>query len=108
MYEERILKAGIATLLMRYGRVHRRLFDHMARLAGELTTVIVDEFGMEEMLRRLSDPHPVNRANYHRSIATQEDALRPATLGDSETLAALGWLASWEEMTKPRVTKSGV
>ena len=53
-------------------------------------------------------PYPVDRANYHRSIATLEDALQRAKLGDREKLAALRRLASSGEMTKPRVTISGV
>ncbi len=80
----------------------------MTRLAGELAMVLVDESGMEEMLQRVSDPYPVDRANCHRSIATLEDALQRAKLGDGEKLAALRRLASSGEMTKPRVTMSGV
>lgn len=41
---------------LHYGRAPRWLFDRMAKLAGELATVIVEEFGTEELLRRLSDP----------------------------------------------------
>jgi hypothetical protein len=47
-------------------------------------------------------PYPVDRANYDRSIATLEQALRRARLGDRERLAALRRLASWSERTRPR------
>jgi len=47
-------------------------------------------------------PYPVDRANYDRSIGTLEVALRRATLGDREKLAALRRLSSWGERTKPK------
>jgi hypothetical protein len=46
-------------------------------------------------------PYPVDRANYDRSIATLEQALRRARLGHKERLAALRRLASWSDRTKP-------
>jgi hypothetical protein len=46
-------------------------------------------------------PYPVDRSNYDRSIATLEQALRRARLGDREKLAAPRRLASWGEETRP-------
>ena len=49
-------RTGVATLPLHYGKVPPWLFGRMSQLAREITVVIVDEFGAEEMLRRLSDP----------------------------------------------------
>jgi len=49
------MRTGTASLPLHYGRAPRWLFGHMRRLAGEIATVIVEEHGTEEMLRRLSD-----------------------------------------------------
>ena len=46
-------------------------------------------------------PYPVDRANYDHSIATLEQALRRARVGDREKLLALRRLASWGEQTRP-------
>jgi len=49
-------RTGVANLPLHYGKVPPWLFGRMSQLAREITVVIVDEFGTEEMLRRLSDP----------------------------------------------------
>lgn len=49
-------RTGIANLPLHYGKVPPWLFDRMTKLAREITTAIVSEFGPDEMLRRLSDP----------------------------------------------------
>jgi hypothetical protein len=50
------MKTGTANLPLHYGKAPTWLFQRMKRLAREITFVIVDEFGAEEMLKRLSDP----------------------------------------------------
>ncbi len=49
-------RTGIANLPLHYGKVPPWLFGRMSQLAREIVIVTVDEFGAEEMLRRLSDP----------------------------------------------------
>jgi hypothetical protein len=49
-------RTGIANLPLHYGKVPSWLFERMSQLAREITVVTVTEFGVEEMLRRLSDP----------------------------------------------------
>lgn len=49
-------KTGVADLPLHWGEVPRWLFQRMALLAREITTIIVMEFGTAELLRRLSDP----------------------------------------------------
>jgi len=50
------MRTGIATVPLDYGRCPRWLFERMKKLGRGITTAIVEEFGPEEFLRRLSDP----------------------------------------------------
>lgn len=49
-------KTGVADLPLHYGKSPPWLFSRMKELAREITINIVDEFGAEHMLRKLSDP----------------------------------------------------
>jgi len=49
-------RVGIATVPLDYGRCPRWLFERMKRLSRGITAAIVEEFGPEEFLKRLSDP----------------------------------------------------
>ncbi len=50
-------RTGVANLPLHYGKAPKWLFDRMVKLAREITIVIISDFGADEMLRRLSDPH---------------------------------------------------
>ncbi len=50
------MKRRIAQLPLHGGKAPPWLFKRMTRLAGAITMAVVDAFGPEEMLRRLSDP----------------------------------------------------
>jgi len=50
------MRTGVATVPLDWGRCPRWLFERMTRLGRGITVAIVEEFGPEEMLRRLSDP----------------------------------------------------
>lgn len=50
-------RTGIAELPLHSGRAPRWLFERMVKLAGGITEAIVYEYGSEEFLRRISDPH---------------------------------------------------
>lgn len=50
------MKTGVANLPMHWGKAPRWLFSRMTKLARELTIVIIEEYGPDEMLNRLSDP----------------------------------------------------
>jgi len=47
----------MARLPLHYGRAPRWLVTRMIDLAREITTIIVDEYGRDEFLRRVSDPY---------------------------------------------------
>lgn len=49
-------RTGIAKLPLHYGKAPKWLVIRMSRLAKEIVTIIVDEYGTEEFLRRISDP----------------------------------------------------
>jgi len=49
-------RTGVAQLPLHYGRAPPWLVSRMRRLANGIVTVIVDDFGQEELLRRLADP----------------------------------------------------
>ncbi len=50
------MKTGIAHLPLHYGKAPSWLFQRMKKLAREITISIVDEWGSDYMLTRLSDP----------------------------------------------------
>jgi hypothetical protein len=50
------MKTGVAHLPLHYGKAPPWLFQRMKSLAREITLYIVDAYGTEEMLSRLSDP----------------------------------------------------
>ncbi|MCD6445848.1 DUF763 domain-containing protein [Candidatus Bathyarchaeota archaeon] len=49
-------RTGIAKLPLHYGKAPRWLIVRMRKLAKEIVTIIVDEYGTGEFLKRLSDP----------------------------------------------------
>ena len=50
------MRTGTARLPLHYGKAPAWLFKRMRTLAREITLFIIDSYGAEEMLRRLSDP----------------------------------------------------
>src|SRR5687767_4653188 len=50
------MQRRVARLPLHGGKAPPWLFRRMTRLAGPITMAVVDEFGPEEMLRRLADP----------------------------------------------------
>jgi len=50
------MRTGIATIPLDYGKCPKWLFERMKRLSQGITIAIVEKFGTEEFLKRLSDP----------------------------------------------------
>lgn len=50
-------RTGVAELPLHYGKAPYWLVTRMVKLAHEITTIIVDEYGPDELLRRVSDPY---------------------------------------------------
>lgn len=49
-------KTGVARLPLHYGKAPRWLFARMTRLAEAIVSIIVEEYGHDEFLQRVSDP----------------------------------------------------
>ncbi len=49
-------RTGIARLPLHYGKAPKWLVIRMRKLAKEIVTIIVDEYGSEDFLKRISDP----------------------------------------------------
>lgn len=49
-------RTGIAKLPLHYGKAPRWLTFRMKKLANEIVTIILDEYGTDSFLRRISDP----------------------------------------------------
>ncbi|KPK47111.1 MAG: hypothetical protein AMJ77_04165 [Dehalococcoidia bacterium SM23_28_2] len=49
-------RTGVAQLPLHYGAAPKWLFERMTKLARQVTLVIVEEFGPQEVLAKLSDP----------------------------------------------------
>jgi hypothetical protein len=50
------MRTGIATIPLDYGRCPKWLFERMKKLTRGVIIAIITEFGVEELLKRLSDP----------------------------------------------------
>ncbi|MDD5092835.1 MAG: DUF763 domain-containing protein [Dehalococcoidia bacterium] len=50
-------RTGVANLPLHGGKAPRWLFERMTKLAREICIVIVEEFGPDEMLHKVSDPY---------------------------------------------------
>ena len=50
-------KASVANLPLHYGKAPRWLTSRMTKLAHEMTTIIINEYGQSEFLLRISDTH---------------------------------------------------
>jgi hypothetical protein len=50
------MKTGIATITLDYGRCPKWLFERIKTLGGIMAEVIIEEFGTQEFLKRLSHP----------------------------------------------------
>jgi len=52
-----VQRTGVAELPLHHGHAPSWLVTRMIKLAHEITTIIVDEYGRDEFLRRISDPY---------------------------------------------------
>jgi len=50
------MRTGVATIPLDYGKCPKWLFERMKRLSRAIILAIFEEFGKEEILKRLSDP----------------------------------------------------
>ena len=55
-YNEAVIRRGVATFTLDSGKCPPWLFARMVKLGRGITEVLVDEFGPDEFIRRISDP----------------------------------------------------
>lgn len=53
---DKLKRTGIARLPLHYGKAPRWLVARMIELADAIVTIIIDEYGQDEFLQRISDP----------------------------------------------------
>ncbi|MGE5308191.1 MAG: DUF763 domain-containing protein [Deltaproteobacteria bacterium] len=51
-----MINRGVATFTLDTGKCPRWLYERMVRLGREMTTIIIDEYGPDEFIRRIADP----------------------------------------------------
>ena len=51
-----MIEKGIATFTLDYGKCPKWLFDRMVKLGREITEIVVEEYGPDEFIKRISDP----------------------------------------------------
>jgi len=51
-----MFQRGVATFGLDYGKCPKWLFERMVRLAKEMIRVMIEEYGVDEFLRRIADP----------------------------------------------------
>lgn len=51
-----MINRGVATFTLDSGKCPRWLYERMVRLGREMTTLIIDEYGPDEFIRRIADP----------------------------------------------------
>jgi len=51
-----VQRTGVARLPLHYGKAPRWLVIRMQKLAKEIVTIIIDEYGTDDFLKRISDP----------------------------------------------------
>jgi len=118
-------RTGLAELPLHYGHAPPWLFKRMVKLSGRIVEALIDEYGHQEVLRRLADPHwfqalsCVLGYDWHSSgtttvtCATLKTALRPEEHGIAiaggkgrfsrrtpEEIEAIGKVFRWSDEQK--------
>ena len=75
------MRTGIATIPLDYGKCPYWLFERMKRLSRGIVLAISEEFGIEEVLKRLSDPVWFQSLGCVIGFAYNSSGLTTTTLG---------------------------
>ena len=110
------LRTGVAELPLHYGRAPRWLFNRMVKLSKAIAEVIVDEYGTQELLRRLADPFFFQSLScalgydWHSSGTTTVTcaALREALSVEEHGVAVAGGKGKASMRTPEEVVRRGV
>lgn len=108
-------RTGIAGLPLHYGKAPRWLTARMEKLAKETAAIIIDEYGVDEFLRRISDPFwfqafgCVLGYDWHSSGVTTvvTGALKQATSPEEHGLAVCGGKGKASRQTPSEIGEAG-
>jgi hypothetical protein len=108
-----MMRTGIAELPLHYGHVPFWLLNRMKKLSSQILTIIIDEYGQEELLRRISNPHwfqafgNVIGMDWHSSgITTTVCAvLKSVTKPEEHGLAIAGGKGKFSRKTPEEIEK---
>jgi len=108
-----VQRTGIAELPLHHGKAPQWLVTRMTRLAHEITTIIIDEHGRDEFLRRVSDPYwfqalgCVLGYDWHSSGVTTvlTGVLKNALIPDEHGLAVCGGKGKTSRKTPEEISQ---
>src|SRR3954453_3468759 len=75
------MRRQLAQLPLHTGAAPAYLFQRMWRLAGAITMAVVDEYGSQEMLRRVSDPGGVQAFGWVPGFDWHSSGVQTVTCG---------------------------
>ena len=106
------LKTGIADLPLHYGSCPKWLFSRMKKLGRAVSEIVINEFGKDEFLRRISDPFwfqafaCVLGFDWHSSgVTTTVTGALKEGLGNDLGLAVLGGKGKASRKTPEEIEK---
>jgi len=86
-------RTGIADLPLHGGRAPKWLFSRMVKLSREVLLALAEEFGTQEVLRRLADPHWFQALGCFLGFDWHSSGLTTTTCGAlKEALREVPWL----------------
>jgi hypothetical protein len=109
------MKVGVAELPLHYGKCPKWLFGRMVKLSSQISKLIIQEFGREEFLKRISNPFfyqalgCVVGFDWHSSglTTTLAGALKEGLNKESVGVKVLGGKGSSSRKTPEEIEKIG-
>jgi hypothetical protein len=109
------MRVGVAELPLHYGKCPRWLFERMVKLSSQISKLIIQEFGREEFLKRISNPFfyqalgCVVGFDWHSSglTTTLAGALKEGLNKESVGFKVLGGKGSSSKKTPEEIEKIG-
>jgi len=110
-----VQRTGVAELPLHHGHAPRWLVTRMTKLAHEIATIIIDEYGRDELLRRVSDPYWFQALgcalgyDWHSSCVTTvlTGVLKNAVKPDLHGVAVCGGKGKTSRKTPEEISRIG-
>jgi hypothetical protein len=109
------MRVGIAELPLHYGKCPKWLFERMVKLSSQISKLIIQEFGKEEFLKRISNPFFFQALSccvgmdFHSSgtTTTLTGALKEGLNKENVGVKVLGGKGSTSRKTPEEIEKVG-